>query len=463
VIAHDPTQDQPIASKSDLFGIFRQAEKPSTEFRVGAEAEKCGVFEDGGRPLHYDPPGGEFGIVRILSELASRNGWVPASETAGGPVVALEGRGASVTLEPGSQLELSGAPQTNIHDVADELDAHLRELRAISDPHGVAWLGIGFHPFARRSDLGFVPKKRYGLMREYLPTRGGHALDMMLRTCTVQANFDYSSEQDALRKLRVGLKLSPLTTAMFANSPWVEGKAYGGVTYRGRVWLDVDPDRSGLVPGMWAEHAGYEQYIDWALACPMFLVKRGDRYLANTGQTFQSFLRDGFEGERATLGDWQLHLNTLFPDVRLKRTIEIRGADMQSESGCPALAALFTGIYYDDQALGEADALTRDFTYEEVLALRSALHTGGLRTAFRGKPLAELAGRVVEIAEGGLRRRGRLDGRGRDEAVYLATTKKLVSLGKSPADALLEGMDDEKDFAAAVIRRTRLEANLSTS
>ncbi len=451
VIPHDPSQDKPIASKDDLFGIFRESEKPRSAFRIGAEAEKCGVKEDGGHPLHYGAD-----ILPVLEELARKHGWTRESETDGGPVIALTRHGASITLEPGSQFELSGAPLPNIHEVAAELDAHLAELRGITDGRGVAWLGLGFHPFATRADLTFVPKTRYGLMRSYLPTRGSHALDMMLRTCTVQANFDYESEVDALRKLRVGLKLSPVTTAMLANSPWVEGKAYGGLTYRGRVWLDVDPDRAGLLPAMWGEGAGYEQYIDWALDVPMFLIKRGNRFLANTGQTFRSFWKDGFEGERANLGDWQLHLNTLFPEVRLKKTLEIRGADMQSEGTCPALAALWTGIYYDDQALSEADALTRDFTHDELVLLRGTLHKDGLRAPFRGKPLAELAQRIVEIAEGGLRRRRVLDSAGRDETVFLSDLKRLVAQSKTPADVLLAGMSEEKDFVGAVIRRTRL-------
>ena len=453
MIAHDPTQDKPIAKKSDLFGIFHEAEKPRAEFRIGAEAEKAGVFEHDGRPVHYE---GDQGVLSVMNQLVARHGWVPEAETEGGPVIALTRRGASITLEPGAQLELSGAPLADIHAVAAELDEHLHEVRGITDPHGIAWLGLGFQPFARREDLTFVPKTRYGLMRKYLPTRGGHALDMMLRTCTVQANYDYENEADAVRKLRIGLKLSPVTTAIFANSPWVEKAATGGVSFRGRVWLDVDPDRSGLLPAMWDEGARYEQYVDWALDVPMFLVKRGNEFLTNTGQTFRSFWENGFEGHRATVGDWQLHLNTLFPEVRLKRTLEIRGADMQSAEHCPALAALWTGIYYDDAALAAADELTRDFTHAEALTLRTDLHMNGLRSIFRGKPLAELAQQVVEIAEGGLRRRNVRDAKGHDETVHLASLKRLVSQGKSPADVLLEGMGAEKDFVQAVIRRAKL-------
>jgi glutamate--cysteine ligase len=453
VIPPDPSQDLPIGRKSDLFGIFRDAEKPRSEFRVGVEAEKFAVFEDGHRPMQYD---GEFGVRWVLGELATRYGWLPATETEGGPLIALTRDGASITLEPGGQVELSGAPHAHIHAVVDEIDAHRREVGSITDAHCIAWLGVGFHPFAKRTDLTFVPKVRYGLMRNYLPTRGDHALDMMLRTCTVQANFDYADEADAMRKLRVGLKLSPLTTAIFANSPWVEGAPYGGKTFRGRVWLDVDPDRSGLLPWMWPERAGYDTYVEWALDVPMFLLKRGGKYLVNTGQTFRNFWKNGFEGHFATLADWQLHLNTLFPEVRLKRTIEIRGADMQGTSRVSAVAALWTGIYYDDKALAEAEALTRDFTPPEALALREVLHRDGLQATFRGKPLAELAARVVEVAKGGLTRRHVLDGSGSDETVYLADIERLVASGKTPADELLDGMKGEASFASAVIRQTRL-------
>ena len=453
MIDHDPAQDQPIASKGDLLAIFHEAEKPASEFRIGAEAEKAGVLEDGARPLHYE---GTAGVLSILGELVTRYGWAAEREKTDGPIIALTRNGASITLEPGAQLELSGAPLATIHEVAAELDEHLHEITSITDRNGVAWLGLGFQPFARRDELTFVPKARYGIMREYLPKRGAHALDMMLRTCTVQANYDYANERDAMRKLRVGLKLSPLTTAIFANSPWVEKAPYGGLSYRARVWLDVDPDRSGLVASVWPEQAGYAEYAEWALDVPMFLVKRGADVLLNTGQTFRSFWKDGFEGHRATLADWQLHLNTLFPEVRLKRTLEIRGADMQSSENAPALAALWTGIYYDAQALAAAEEVTRDFQHREVVALREHIHRDGLRTLWRGRPLAELAGQILEIAEAGLVRRCRLDARGRDETRHLATIKQLVGNAKTPADALLESVDPGKDLTAEVIRRARL-------
>src|SRR5215472_6649145 len=236
--------DEPIRHEGDLVSIFVEACKPRAEWRVGAEMEKFGVLAESGDPIHYDGPSG---ITAIFDSLVAR-GWKAEAEKPDGPVIALTRGESQITLEPGAQLELSGAPTTSIHTVCAEFNAHIKELRPISKELGIRWLGLGFHPFARREDLRFVPKGRYAIMREYLPTRGAHALDMMLRTSTVQANFDYASEADAIRKMRTALRLSPVTTAMFANSPWLEGAPHGGLTYRGRVWLDVDPDRTGLLP-----------------------------------------------------------------------------------------------------------------------------------------------------------------------------------------------------------------------
>jgi glutamate--cysteine ligase len=377
-------------------------------------------------------------------------------ERAGGPIIALTRGGESITLEPGSQFELSGAPLATIHAICSEFHRHMDELSPISKSLGIRWMGLGFHPFAKRTDLGFVPKARYGIMREYLPTRGALALDMMLRTCTVQANFDYASERDALRKLRVGLKLSPLTTAMFANSPWYEGAAHGGLTYRGRVWLDVDPDRSGLLPSLWADGSGYREYVEWALDTPMFLFKRRDKVIANTGQTFRSFWKDGYKGHKPVLGDWTLHLNTLFPEVRLKNTIEIRGADAQGKATRCALPALWTGLYYDERALDGAEELTADWRHDEVAAVRADVAKRGVRAVFRGKPMVDLAIRVLELAEGGLARRARTRPDGKDERIHLARLRQLLEKGLTPADKLLDGMDPANDFRREVMVRADL-------
>jgi glutamate--cysteine ligase len=450
----DHDLDAPIKGFDDLVLLFHEAGKPRDAFRIGPEMEKFGIRRDTLRPIPYD---GADGILAIFRALAGRDGWSPEAEKEGGPTLALSRGGAQITLEPGGQLELSGAAAHSIHEVCTEFRAHLRELAPISRELGIVWLGLGFHPFARREDFAWVPKSRYPVMREYLPTRGGHGLDMMLRTSTVQANFDFENEADAMRKMRVALALGPATTAIFANSPWFEGRAHGGLTYRGRVWLDVDPDRTGLLPTLWKKGAGFHDYVDWALDAPMFLFKRGSEVIANTGQTFRSFWKNGFQGHHARQSDWQTHLNTLFPEVRLKRTIEIRGADAQTLPTRCALPALWTGIFYDERALAEAEALTAPFTYGEVSELRERAWKTGLRTPFRGAPLAELAARVLEIAEGGLEWRARKNAKGKDERVHLARLKELVAKGRTPADQLLEAVEGAPDFARAVVEKAELK------
>lgn len=450
---HDSRLDAPLQGEADLYRIFHAAEKPKEKWLIGAEMEKFGVLERTGEPLRYE---GDHGVLRVMRELESRFRWSPVSEREGGPTIALTRGDSSITLEPGSQFELSGAPFATIHAVGSEFEGHMTELLPISKELGIRWLGLGFHPFAKRSDLSFVPKARYGIMREYLPTRGALALDMMLRTCTVQANFDYASEEDAVKKMRVGLKLSPLTTAMFANSPWYEGAPSGELTHRGRVWLEVDPDRSGLVPVLWKEGAGYREYVEWALDVPMFLFKRDGDVIANTGQTFRRFWKDGCRGHRASLADWALHLNTLFPEVRLKSTIEIRGADAQGRATECALPALWTGLYYDDRALSGALELTADWSHEEVARVREDVARRGIRARFRGQPMIDLALRVLELAEGGLARRARRRDDGKDERVHLTRLRQLLEKGLTPADPLLDGMENVTDFRREVMARADL-------
>ncbi len=445
----------PIRHRDDLLVPFVEACKPRENWRIGPEMEKFGVLDETLGPIPY---AGERSVLRILEHLAAAHGWAAERELKGGPVIALVRAGASVTLEPGGQLELSGAQSDNIHQVCAELRGHMREIGPVSRAMGVRWLGVGFHPFAAREAFDWVPKQRYRIMREYLPQRGGHAVDMMLRTCTVQVNLDYANEADAMRKMRVALALAPTTTAMFANSPWKEGRPHGGVTYRGRVWLDVDPDRSGLLPMLWKRDSGFDDQVEWALDVPMFLFKRAGHAIANTGQTFRQFMTSGFDGHSATLEDWRLHLNTLFPEVRLKRTIEIRGADVQSTDMACALPALWTGILYDDRALAEAEALVEGWTHDEVAESRSTVWREGLRTVFRGRPLAEVAERLVSIADGALERRGILDpASGKDERVHLTRLRKLVGSARCPADALLEGLDRVADPARTLLERASLE------
>ncbi|MCA9614591.1 MAG: glutamate--cysteine ligase, partial [Myxococcales bacterium] len=319
----------------------------------------------------------------------------------------------------------------------------------------IAWLGLGFHPFAKREDLPWVPKLRYRVMREYLPTRGKYALDMMLRTCTVQANLDYENVDDAFQKLRIGLRLQPIVAAAFASSPWVEGRATGERSRRLHVWTHVDPDRQGLLPQLWDGPAKYERYVEWALDAPMFLIKRGGTLHENTGQTFRAFLKDGFEGLVATHADWETHVNSLFPEARLKRTLEMRGADGQKVGLLPALPAIWKGLLYDAQTRAKAEGFASRIHYDTLEAARPAIANDGLRAELQGRSLQDWAGELLELAESGLERIGALDAEGRDERVHLAPLRALLERGQTPADELLAALPDETPDPRALVEVAR--------
>ncbi|HEY5375844.1 MAG TPA: glutamate-cysteine ligase family protein [Polyangiaceae bacterium] len=451
----DSSDDQRLLRTSDdLLELFAAAEKPAAEFRIGTEAEKFAVDSQSGAPLEYDGP---RGVARIFADFVKR-GWKEERETPDGPVISLHRERHSITLEPGSQFELSGAAVKTIHETRTELDEHLAELGPISKEMNLTWLGVGFHPLAKQSDLDWVPKQRYAIMREYLPTRGSGGLDMMRRTATVQANFDFSSEADALKKLVVCLKLAPLVNALGANSPFEEGKLSGYKSRRGFTWLNMDPDRSGLIPALLsAEKPGYRDYVEWALDAGMFLFKRHGKAVHNTGQKFRDFMNDGFEGERATFGDWKLHLNTLFPEARLKSTLEVRSSDSLPLRLGAAIPALFTGILYDAQALSEAEAFVRELPLREIIAARPLLVQFGLATRIGDRPMQALAERVLEIAAGGLARRAFVNEHGKDERIHLELLTSLVQSGKTPADAMLEGLTSHSSPSVAdVIARTHI-------
>ena len=438
----------------ELFEPFRAACKPSERWAIGVESERFGVRASDGEPLRY---AGTGGVTEVLAMLVSGFGWTPESEVPGGPTIILNRGRSQITLEPGGQVELSGATHADIHHVHEETRVHLDELRQLSEGKGLGWMSIGFHPLARQDQLDWVPKLRYGVMREYLATRGRHAHDMMRRTGTVQVNFDYSDEQDALRKLRVSLRLSAVVSAMFANAPFVEGRLFGGRSYRQQVWFHVDPDRQGLLPGMWNPRTTLRDYVEWALDVPMFLVKRHGQIVHNTGQTFRSYLREGFQGTRATPTDWTTHLNTLFPEVRLKNTLEMRGADAQPFEFMSALPAVWTGIVYDAVALDQAERLTQDWSYEQMQQVRAEAILQGLQTPFLGKALAHTAERVLGIAREGLSRRGRRDAStGADETMYLEQIARLVAQRMTPADRLIAGLEGRTDdLRDEILRRVR--------
>ncbi len=449
-----PDAATPLTHFEQLLLPFYEAEKPAEAWKIGTEAEKFGVDASTGAPLAY---AGEHGVLRVLEHLVEHHGWHPHREVEGGPIISLERGQASITLEPGAQLELSGAPLPDVHAVRAELEAHLAELTAISRTMNLAWLGVGFHPLATQAELPWVPKLRYGIMREYLPTRGAGGLDMMRRTATVQANFDYSSEADAMTKLLLGLRIAPLVNAMFANAPFIEGRVSGSKTLRGEVWLNMDPSRSGLIaPLLRHPNPGYAEYVEWALDAGMFLLLRGERVVANTGQTFRRFLAEGFEGERATLADWRLHLQTLFPDVRLKRTLEVRMCDALPQRLAPAVAAFFAGLYYDADALAAAAAFARRIEVDELVRAQPALTRQGLAARVGGASAQALCRELLGYAEAGLARRARRDASGRDERVYLAELRELLEAGRVPADVLTDGLGEGPIPTGELVRRTRL-------
>jgi glutamate--cysteine ligase len=438
----------------DLLVLFHEAEKPRERWLIGTEAERFAVGQADGSPLPYDGP---VSVVAIFDHLIREHGWKPEREIDDGPVVALRRGGASVTLEPGSQIELSGAPYRTVHEGKAEADAHWQELEPIIEELGLVWLGLGYHPFASVEELGWVPKLRYDVMREYLPTRGSMAAEMMTKTTTVQANLDYTSEEDAMRKLRVGLRAQPFITAMFANSPWQEGRRSGFRSYRAHVWLHMDPDRSGLLPFAWKDHPRYLDYVEWALEAPMFLVKRGSKVYHNTGQTFRSFMNDGFQGVKANYNDWVVHLSTLFPEVRLKSTLEYRGVDAQRKEMSFALPALWKGLLYDDQSFSRLEALVDSWSYREVERHRESLARHGVRTRFLGREVADWAGEILELAEAGLRRIDDRNDAGEDETILLAPLRNLLEHAHCPADLLLEEIPDDLPARSDIIAVSQLQ------
>ncbi len=437
--------------REELAQVIAQHEKPPSEFRIGAENEKFGVHEESGAPLSY---GGDFSVCRVLTHLEEEHGWQPIRETSDGPVLALRRGDANITLEPSVQLELSGRPLPDLHAVRDEQNEHLRELSRVSKEMKIAWLGTGFHPLCRLDELPWVPKQRYPIMREYLPKMGSGGLDMMQRTATVQGNFDWSSESDAMKKLAVALGISPLLQAWFSNAPFSEGKAHGAFSRRGDVWRHMDPTRSGLIRPLWGDReTRYEDYVEWSLDAGMFLFWRDGRSVKNTGQSFRSFLSDGYEGHTATLADYKLHLTTLFPEVRLKNTLEVRSVDALPPALAMASLAVWTGILYDEVALDRARELVSELSFEGVEAARPGFVERGLHAELCGHQGFQWAERLAEIAGEGLRRRGRFDERGADESIYLEPATEILATRVLPAEAALERAKQ----GASLIEATRIE------
>jgi len=426
---------EPVTSKRQLVEWLAAGSKPRERWRIGTEHEKFGFRLSDLRPLPYDGPDG----IRALLEGLKRFGWEAVEEN--GKPIALTQDNCNITLEPGGQFELSGAPVRTIHETCAEVHTHLRQVKQVSAELGTGMLGLGFQPKWARDDIPWMPKARYKIMRDYMPKKGRLGLDMMLRTCTVQVNLDFASEVDMVRKFRVSLALQPVATALFANSPFTEGRPNGFLSYRSHVWTDTDPDRCGILPFVFEPGMGFERYVDYLLDVPMYFVYRGGRYIDASGQSFRDFLEGrlpALPGELPTVGDWSDHATTVFPEVRLKRFLEMRGADGGPWKRLCALPALWVGLLYDADALAAAEEMVSGLTLADHPHLRSAVPRTALATRFHDGTVRDLARKVLALSRDGLVRRARDLGFGKDETCFLDTLSEIAESGRTPAEDLLD-------------------------
>ena len=437
----ETSEGPPIESRADVLSVFADGEKPREQWRIGTEHEKFVYRCADRRAPSYEEPGGIRDLLMGLTEF----GWEPVIE--GGNVIALKGADGAVSLEPAGQFELSGAPLENLHQSCSEAARHLGQCKMIGDRLGLGFLGTGMWPDKARSDLPVMPKGRYAIMLNYMPKVGTLGLDMMLRTCTIQVNLDYSSEADMVKKFRVGLALQPVATALFANSPFTEGKPNGFKSFRSHIWEDTDPDRTGMLPFVFEEGFGYERYCDYALDVPMYFVFRKGKYIDVAGRSFRDFL-DGklpeLPGEKPRLTDWVDHLSTAFPEVRLKSFLEMRGADGGRWSRICGLPALWVGLLYDQQSLDAAWDLVKDWDIAERERLRHEVPRLALgATTPDGRSMRDFASDVLDIAADGLTRRARLNSAGDNEGGFLDPLRDVVATGMTPADRLLQKYHNE--------------------
>ena len=410
--------------------------KPAAAWRIGTEHEKFGFRLGDRKPLAYD---GDGGVRALLEGLCRRFGWRPVMED--GKPIALTSDGQSVSLEPGGQIELSGAPRENLHQTCDEVHTHLAQVKAVSEELEIGFLGIGFTPDWTRADMPVMPKDRYRIMRAYMPGQGGLGLDMMFRTCTVQVNLDFADEADMVKKFRVALALQPIATALFASSPFTEGRPNGFLSYRSHTWTDTDPDRTGILPFVFEDGMGFERYADHALDVPMYFVYRDGTYVDASGQSFRDFLEGklpALPGELPSLRDWEDHLTTLFPEVRLKTFLEMRGADGGPWRRICALPALWVGLLYDGGALDAAWDIVKGWSAADHAALRREVPRRALAAMVGNRTVADIAREAVAISEQGLRNRARRDRFGEDEAHFLDVLRAILDAGRTPAEDLLE-------------------------
>lgn len=425
------TELNPV-NRNDLIDYLAQGCKPKNEWRVGTEHEKFGFHNASLQPLGYHEPGG---IKEVLQGLSEQFNWQPVHE--GEHLIALKRDGCSITLEPGGQLELSGAPLENVHQTCTETGIHLKEVKAVCESLGVSFLGMGFHPSASREDITFMPKGRYDIMSAYMPQVGTLGLDMMKRTCTIQANLDFATEADMVQKFQVSLALQPIATALFANSPFKDGNDSGMVSLRSHVWTDTDDDRCGVLPFVFESGMGFERYVDYMLDVPMYFVHRNGQYINAAGQSFRDFMAGqlpALPGELPNIKDWEDHLTTAFPEVRLKKFLEMRGADGGPWRRICALPALWVGLLYDQDSLDQASALIADWTLEEHDFLRSEVPKTGLATPFRNGKVRDLALTMLDLARTGLEKRAIKSSCGKDETCYLEPLQIIADTGVTPAE-----------------------------
>ncbi len=430
---------RPIESRDELVAYLEAGCKPREDWRIGTEHEKIGFDRRDLSPVSYDDT---RSIRALLEGVAERFGWEPVTES--GNIVALKDpcceHGGSITLEPGGQFELSGAPLTNIHETCREVSTHLRQVREVADALDIGFIAIGFSPKWTLDETPIMPKRRYRIMRDYMPKVGRLGRDMMFRSATVQVNLDFASEADMVQKMRVGLALQPLATAIFANSPFTDGRPNGFLSYRSEIWRDTDPHRTGMLPLAFEDGMGFERYVDYALDVPMYLVKRGDRQIDAAGQSFRDFMAGqlpALPGERPMMSDWTDHLTTLFPEVRLKHFLEMRGADSGPQPRLCALPALWVGLMYDQTCLDAAWDLAKRWTHEQREALRTEVPRHGLNARLGRHSAGTLAKEMLTIARHGLQTRAFRDKHDQDETSYLEPVERIVAENRTPAEWLL--------------------------
>ena len=437
-MARDQVDMTPVERRADLVDWIAQGIKAKSQFRIGTEHEKFAFTLDGHLPVPYE---GRGGIRALLEGMQHLLGWQPIME--GGNVIGLFDvtGGGAITLEPGGQFELSGAQVETVHQTSSELMAHLAQVREVALPLRIGFLGIGMTPRWTRAEVPKMPKGRYKIMTDYMPKVGTLGLDMMYRTCTVQTNLDFSSEADMVKKLRVSLALQPVATALFANSPFTDGKPNGFLSFRSEIWRDTDNARAGMLPWAFEPGMGFERWVDYALDVPMYFVKHGDSYVDASGQSFRDLMEGklpAMPGARATISDWSNHISSIFPEVRLKRYLEMRGADSGPLPNLLALSAVWAGILYDDVSLDAAWDLVKHWTAEERQKLRDAVPRTGLAATVQGHTVLAIANDVLKLARAGLARRKRFDIGGLDETRYLEVLEDRLARGTTPAQELLD-------------------------